>query len=81
MKTKNSPYTNIFGALFIIVALVLFIAPYFIDLKKTVEDVYLYIIGGVGLLLILGVSDEVVKIILSFVKTKLRIKDGTNIKK
>jgi len=62
---KDSPKTNIIGGILTITALLIFGAQYFIELKEEVHNGILLLIGGIGLIIWLGASDEAVKILIN----------------
>lgn len=68
--TNNSPYTNWIGILLVIVALGIWVAQFFIELKAEIDNSVLFIIGGAGLLIWLGLSDETFKAVLNKWKKK-----------
>jgi len=67
-NTKNSPWTNGVGILLIVLSSFLYVAEHFFELKSDVNDTHLAIIAGIGLVVLLGFSDEAFKIALDFFK-------------
>lgn len=64
--TKNSPYSNWIGFLIVLVALVIWSAQFFHELKTAIDNTALYTIGGVGLVVWLGFSDKAFKAFLQW---------------
>lgn len=69
-NVKNSPYTNWIGAVLVIISSVIFVAQYFMELKKEVDNAVLGIICGVGLVVWLGFSDKFFGSALDWLKNK-----------
>lgn len=59
---KKNPYTTVIGYVLILVAIALFVIPYFMDLKQDVDSFKLAVLGAIGLLLILA-PDRLIGII------------------
>lgn len=68
--TKRSPWSNGIGILLILAALFLYLGQYFFVFKQPVNDTAVYIVGGTGLIVWLGFSDEAFKNISSILKSR-----------
>lgn len=73
-NVKNSPYTNWIGAIFAIAPLIIWVAMYFVELKKEPNELVLGAISGVGLALWFGFKDEMFATAFGWLKNKFGAK-------
>lgn len=70
--TKKSPYTNWIGGVLVIVPAIIFVAMYFVELRKEPNEWVLAGISFVGLALWFGFSDEFFRTGFDWIKSKMK---------